>query len=219
MNLLAFDTTLGGCSVAIRSGGRLAAHRLEDIGRGHAEALLPMIEDARTETGMEFADFDALAVTLGPGTFTGVRVGLAAARALRMALGIPVVGLGTLHVLAGGGARAAGEGAPIAVAVDARRSEAYFQAFAPGLAPSGAPEILSLAEIAARLLGNPTVLVGSAAPLLSDVTGVRIAPGFEIPDAAVLAGLAEDIAATPAFADTGPPRAMYVRAPDARLPS
>ena len=215
MNLLAFDTTLAGCSVAIRSGGRLAARRFERIGRGHAEALLPMIEAARAEAGLDYRDFDALAVTLGPGTFTGVRVGLAAARALRLALDIPVVGLGTLHVLAGGGAAAAGAGRRIAAAVDARRSEAYFQAFAPGLAPLGEPEILLLADIAGRLRREPALVVGSGAPLLPPLPGVRIAEGNAAPDAAVLAALAEEFAGS-GDADDGPPRPIYVRAPDAR---
>ena len=90
MRVLGLDTTLGACSVGIIDGDRLLARRFEPMARGHAEALMPMVQAARREAGLKFADLDLLAVTIGPGTFTGVRVGLAATSGLGLASGRPL---------------------------------------------------------------------------------------------------------------------------------
>ena len=92
MKTLAVDTALGACSVAITADGETLAHHWVAMPRGHAEALAPMVEQAMAEAGFAFADLDRLAVTTGPGTFTGQRVGLAFMRGLRIALGKPLIG-------------------------------------------------------------------------------------------------------------------------------
>src|SRR6266404_2143129 len=104
MLLLAIDTAGPDCAVALArsgaDGGKILVRTSERIGRGRAERLMPMIESALAEAGADFADLDRVAVTTGPGSFTGVRVGIAAARGLALALDIPAVGVRSLDALA-----------------------------------------------------------------------------------------------------------------------
>ncbi|HVU20591.1 MAG TPA: tRNA (adenosine(37)-N6)-threonylcarbamoyltransferase complex dimerization subunit type 1 TsaB, partial [Rhizomicrobium sp.] len=100
MKILAVDTALGACSVAITEGDRTLAHCREFMDRGHAEALAPMVENAMRDANQSFTSLDRLAVTTGPGTFTGQRVGLAFMRALRVALHRPLIGITTLAAMA-----------------------------------------------------------------------------------------------------------------------
>ncbi|MCH7931874.1 MAG: tRNA (adenosine(37)-N6)-threonylcarbamoyltransferase complex dimerization subunit type 1 TsaB, partial [Proteobacteria bacterium] len=93
MNVLALDTATAACSVALWSDGTVLAQRFATMARGHAEALMPMVEAVMAEAGLAFADLDLVATTVGPGTFTGLRVGLAAARGLALAGGLPIVGV------------------------------------------------------------------------------------------------------------------------------
>ena len=96
MKLLAIDTALGGCSVALLDGDKILSHIFEAMDRGHAERLAPMVQDAMRHAGAEFPVLTHLAVTTGPGTFTGQRVGLAFMRGLRLALKLPLTGVTTL---------------------------------------------------------------------------------------------------------------------------
>src|ERR1700733_13266955 len=98
MKVLAVDTALGACSVAVLGGEKILSHRFEEMARGHAEALAPMVESAMA--GIAFDSLDRLAVTTGPGTFTGQRVGLAFMRGLRIALRKPLIGVTTLEAMA-----------------------------------------------------------------------------------------------------------------------
>ena len=124
MKILAVDTALGACSVALLEDDRLIAHIFEPMERGHAERLAPMVDEAMKQAGVEFAALNRLAVTVGPGTFTGQRVGLAFMRGLRLALHIPLTGVTTLEAMAM--AAMAETGLPKAAAIhDARRAEAY----------------------------------------------------------------------------------------------
>ena len=100
MKLLAVDTALGGCSVALLDGDRILAHIFEAMDRGHAERLAPMVDEAMRAAVTDFSDLTHLAVTTGPGTFTGQRVGLAFMRGLRLALHIPLTGVTTLEAIA-----------------------------------------------------------------------------------------------------------------------
>ena len=100
MLILAFDTSQAACSVAISYKDHLLAKDFKPMRRGHAENLLPMIERVRNQADISYDQLDLIAVTTGPGTFTGVRVGLAAARALSLALDVSLLGVSTLEVLA-----------------------------------------------------------------------------------------------------------------------
>ena len=146
MNILAFDTTLGACSAAVfdSAANRVLASEFAAMQRGHAEALMPMVARVMAASALSFTDIDRFAVTLGPGSFTGVRVGVAAARALALACARPAIGIGTLEALAaslpaaarlpaacapGSGAQAAAADGAFAIALDARRGEVYVQPF------------------------------------------------------------------------------------------
>ena len=213
MRILAMDTCLAACSAAIWQDGTVIARQWRAMPRGHAEALLPMVEALRAETGLDYDGFDRLAVSIGPGSFAGVRVGLAAARGICAARGLPLAGVGTLELLAA----CVQEEEPFAVALDARNAQVYFQAFAQGgaLCP---PELLSLSGAAQQVMQLQGVqhIFGSGADLLAPLCGAGIRSGLVelLPDAAVLAGLAAT--REPQAAETVAP--LYLRPPDAKLP-
>lgn len=221
MNMLAFDTCFGACSVAATwraPEGRAGAYRFERLVRGHAERLTPMLGEAMGEAPFGFSDIGLIVVTTGPGTFTGQRVGIAAARALSLATGAPVGTLSSLAVMAYTAAHeipADVAGKVLAVAVDARRGEIYFQSFVgPDWAPLGAPE-LTTPSAAARALGaRETIAVGSGAEALADA-----ARGFGHTVAARLGALEPNvrfIAEGAVAPDPAPPRPLYLRPPDAK---
>jgi tRNA threonylcarbamoyladenosine biosynthesis protein TsaB len=209
MIVLGLDTCLTACSVAVSDGARVLAHESEDMARGHQERLAPMVQRVMAEAALPFSRLERIGVTVGPGSFTGLRVGLAFAKGLGAALGAPVAGVGVLEVLA-----AAAEGLVFA-AVDARRDQVYLQGFEGGRALM-APDALELGTAAARVAeiaaDRPVTLVGSGAPLLADVAPaarVLVPAGA---DARLVARLAAARAPAPA-------RPLYLRAPDARLPA
>lgn len=213
MRILGLDTCLGACSVAVWEDGVVLAREWQAMQRGHAEALPPMLERVRLRAGLVYADFDRLAVSIGPGSFAGVRVGLAAARGICVARALPLVGVGTLELLA-----AALEGeAMLGVALDARNEQIYFQAFegARALCP---PALLGLREAAAYVRGvAPMRLIGGGADALASQCGggVRVSHMDLLPDAAILAALAAGREACAGY-EVLP---LYLRAPDARLPA
>ncbi len=208
MKLLAVDTALGACSVAILDGDNVMAHVFEAMERGHAEALAPMVETAMHDARLDFAKLDRLAVTTGPGTFTGQRVGLAFMRGLRVALKRSLVGVTTLAAM---GAQAMAETGLIAYAAlhDARRGEVYLQT--SGSEPAVLPFDDALAEIARR--EGRFALAGTAAKGAAERLKNGVLSSVRQPDALWVARLAATMA------DPGaPPRPLYLRAPDAKLP-
>ena len=207
MNLLAIDTALEKCSVGIAAEGRPSVLLSETLGRGHAERLFGMIASAMAEAGLDFPRIDRIAVTVGPGSFTGVRVGIAAARGLALVLGCPVAGIGTLDVLSAAARERAGP-CPVLAVIDARRGEIYAEAFDQHGAPLSAP------AAGAPLLTPGMVLAGSGARLVAAALAtpdVRIVHEDSAPDigALVRLGLA-------APAPSGAPRPLYIRPPDAK---
>ncbi|MBV9044956.1 MAG: tRNA (adenosine(37)-N6)-threonylcarbamoyltransferase complex dimerization subunit type 1 TsaB [Alphaproteobacteria bacterium] len=211
MKLLAIDTALGACSVAILDGDTVLAHRLVLMDRGHAEALAPMVEDAMAEAKLAFAVLSRLAVTTGPGTFTGQRVGLAFMRGLRVALHKPLTGISTLAAM--GEAALAETKLPTAAALhDARRDEVYLQLVG---AQINGPEVLTFSDAVAKIasLGN-LALAGTAAPAAKEKLPRATLSSIRQPDALWVARLAQRVPAS----DT-PPKPLYLRAPDAKLPT
>lgn len=209
MITLAIDTALDTCSAALLDGERVLAARSEEMARGHQERLAPLVAELMTEAGIGFERLDRIGVTVGPGSFTGLRVGLAFAKGLGVALDVPVVGVGTLAAMG------AGTSGFVAVAVDARRDQIYLQAFRDGQ-PLGAPEALAAGDAARGLIdidpAGPGVIVGSGALLLADA----------FPNAATDPRAGADpvwVARLAAAADPAPPRPIYLRAPDAKLPA
>jgi tRNA threonylcarbamoyl adenosine modification protein YeaZ len=212
MRLLAIDTAWEASSVAVMDGDRLVV-RSENIGRGHAEILMRQIEAAMAEAGVAFAALDRIAVTIGPGSFTGLRIGIAAARGVALVTGKPAIGIGVLAVHAVT-ARHNAKPAPVLAVLAAGRGELYGQRFAAGGAPLDAPHAAS-PEVFAASLERDTVLAGSGADLVIAALPMderpRVAHRRSAPDVAVLAGIA---ATAPAGAE--PPRPLYIRPPDAK---
>jgi tRNA threonylcarbamoyladenosine biosynthesis protein TsaB len=212
MTVLAIDTCLDACQAAVLMADGRSVVRSEPMARGHQERLAPLVAEVMDEAGAAFADLARIGVTIGPGSFTGLRVGLAFAKGLSLATGAPCVGVGVLEALA----HSRAGGGFTAVAIDARRGQVYLQAFIDGHAAM-APDVLETATAAARLAelwtGGSASLLGSGAPLLAGVLPAAETPALAWPDPLAVARLA--LAARPPIP---PPRPLYLRAPDARLP-
>ena len=142
MMLLGFDTATTACSAALWAEGAVRAHRRIEAAGTHAEALVPMLCEVAAEAGTELGRMDRFAVTVGPGSFTGIRIGLATARGLALALGRPLVGLSTLEVLAAGVPAQERDG-PVLAALDAGSGRLYAQLFDRSLRPLRAPEAVT----------------------------------------------------------------------------
>lgn len=225
MRVLAIDTALGACSACVLDSGETTPLAGEQVAmdRGHAEALMPMIERVMAAIDGGFASLDRVAVTIGPGSYTGLRVGVAAARAIAFAAEIPAVGVTTLAATA---APLIGResGRVIAAALDARHGQVWFQA----LNGQGRP-LVSIRQVshrdAARAIGaGPVSLVGSAAAAIANEAwaiglDALVIDDRKAPDIAWVARLG--LIADP---QSAPPRPLYLKAPEttpqdrARLP-
>lgn len=212
MKILAIDTANNRCSAAVLVGSDEAVFaRSEELNRGHAERLMGMIEEVLAEAGLSLDAMDRIAVTCGPGSFTGLRVGMSVARGLGLALDVPVVGVSTLAAIAEGmrdGQRA------VAVALSARNEEVYAQKFAADGTPDGEPAVVILEDFAGDLSVD-MLLAGSAACRLAELRDDMAAPVSDgtsgSADIVAVARLALK-AAEPA----GPPTPLYLRPPDAK---
>jgi tRNA threonylcarbamoyl adenosine modification protein YeaZ len=227
MRLLAIDTSLHACSACLFDPGKPEDMRRETLAmeRGHAEALMPMIERIMSGRGLEvagvgasagadFAGVDRIAVTIGPGSYTGLRVGISAARALGLALAKPVVGVTTLSALA---APLVGRdsGRLITAAIDARHGSVYVTVLNTDGKPVVAPRLASLRDAARAIGAGPTAIVGSGARLVAqEAWGMGldavVIEGSEAPDILWVARLG--LLAQP---NAQPPRPLYLKAPEA----
>jgi len=215
MKILAVDTCLGACSAAILDGENTLAHRFDLMDRGHAEALAPMVQNAMQEAGIAYEALDRLAVTVGPGTFTGQRVGLAFMRGMRVALKKPLIGVTSLETMIAQTASETGV-TRIAALHDARRDEVYLEIVRDS-EKFAEPQVLKFDDamvMLADLAGEAQIaLCGTAAPRALDVLQGAVLSDVRQPDALWAARLAASRPAT----DTAP-RPLYLRAPDAKLP-
>ncbi|MFT4954185.1 MAG: tRNA threonylcarbamoyladenosine biosynthesis protein TsaB [Brevundimonas sp.] len=208
MKTLIIDTALGACTAVAADGARVVAAETEDMARGHQERLGGMVRAAMARAGWSFEDLDRIAVTTGPGSFTGLRVGLAFAQGLGLALDRPVTGLSTLAALARDAQAAPGDA--VWALIDARRGQVYGQRFMDH-GPKDGPAALSIEDAATRIAGETggVTLVGSGAALVTADGASVIDRAAPSPDA--LARLAAD-------QPEGEARPLYLRAPDAKLP-
>ena len=219
MLILAIDTALDACSAGIldTDAGKLIAQESQAMKRGHAEALMPLIARVIKGAGIAFASLDRIAVTTGPGSFTGLRVGLSAARGIALAADRPVVGLTTLAAYAAPVVTQNVEH-PVISAIDARHDHAYFQVVSGDGRSLIRPRVAPIEEaLRASRFGAPH-LVGNAAGILADRWPTDALPPFRVdaqpaPDIEWVAWLGA--AVNP---DTAPARPYYQRAPDAKLP-
>lgn len=216
MRVLAIDTALGQCAACLLDTNDpepIAAEAIR-MDRGHAEALLPLIDRVVSRVEGGFATIDEVAVTIGPGSFTGLRVGIAAARAIGVAVGCTVVGVTTLSALMAPLLEGATAGLIVA-AIDARGGRIYGQALAASGRVIVPPGLLTIREVVRALGSGPVVAVGSgAAALVQEALSVGVEarrhPGSDLPDLAWVARLAA--AADP---EEALPRPFYLAAPGA----
>ncbi len=190
--------------------------------RGQSERLVPMIEEVMSEGGLGYAALDAVAVTLGPGGFTGVRIGLATARALALACARPVIGVSSFEAVAAAVPDDERQGRALAVLIDAKRSDLYAQSFGVGLAPLGEPRAVVPAALDAFLAPGPLTLAGDAVEqargaLEAAGRDLRLASSPGVADAARVAALAARRPLPAAAA--APPQPIYLRPPDVTVPA
>jgi tRNA threonylcarbamoyladenosine biosynthesis protein TsaB len=214
--ILAIDTALGACSVCVCEEGTPTPIEMESVEMttGHAEAIMPMIERVMNKIEGRFASLHRVAVSIGPGSFTGLRIGIAAARGIGMAAGIPVVGVSTLSAYAAPLINAEEPGV-IAVGIDARHGSLFFQAFTAAGRTIVLPRVITVKE-ASRVVGSgPVRIAGSGAPALAVETmalGLKVSIA-DLGPAADVAWIARlGFAADPATALAKP---MYLRPPGA----
>jgi len=217
MFILAIDTALAACSVAVldaESDSIVAGDSLL-MERGHAEALIPLVEQVMRDAGLDFEHLSRIAVTVGPGSFTGLRVGLSAARGFGLTANRPVVGVTTLAALAAP-FLAHDDALPVVSAIDARHGHVYLQMFGVGGRTLISPRATSVREAARAVAIGTARLVGSGAGLIADAWPAGEHPPVSVdvvpaPDVAWVARLG--VAADPEAAE---PKPFYLRPPDAK---
>jgi tRNA threonylcarbamoyladenosine biosynthesis protein TsaB len=219
MRVLAIDTALEACAAAVLdTRGEIVSRETKPMVRGHAEALMPLVKRVMERSGFGFADLTRIAVTVGPGSFTGLRVGIAAARGLALATGKPALGLTTLSAFAAP-LIAEDDTTPVVSVVDARHDHVYLHIIGAGGRTLVSPRLASMRDaVRACITSRAPRVVGNAAALLAGNW-----PSRERAPASVHQQAAPDIhwvaqlgAAAPESA--GPPRPLYLRAADAQAP-
>jgi tRNA threonylcarbamoyladenosine biosynthesis protein TsaB len=218
MRVLAIDTALAACSAAVvdTAYGGMQASQSVPMVRGHAEALMPLVARVMKEAGLQFPDIDRVVVTTGPGSFTGLRVGIAAARGIALAADKPALGVSTLAAYAASHLADDKETTPVIAAIDARHQHVYLQVFGLGGRVLLTPQLATLAEAVRAAAEAPCRIVGSAAQAVAD----RLTKGAAAPvlidarDAPDIAWVARVGAVLPE--GQSPPKPQYLRPPDAQ---
>ena len=217
MRVLAIDTALEACAAAVldTDHGEITASETLSMVRGHAEAVMPLVARVMGSAGIAFADLDRIAVTTGPGSFTGLRVGISAARGIALAAGKPAIGLSTLAGFAAP-LIAEDDSTNVVAAIDARHDHVYLQIFGTGGRTLVAPRVATLRDAVRAAITGPTRVVGSAANQVAGAWPRGVEPPLLVeqrgaPDIGWMARLGA------AAADGhGPPKPLYLRAPDAQ---
>lgn len=205
LKLIAFDTSAAHCAAALLFGDRITI-RVDEMAKGQAEHLMPMLEEILHTEGLVWRDLDAIGVGTGPGNFTGIRISVAAARGLALGLGKPAIGVSGLE------AQAYGLQRPVLSCLDARRDRAYVQMF--GTDKKSDPELCDISEEGLRsYLGASPSTVGPLADTIGEILGVSITQ----PRVPMIEGIAR-IAATRIGHDNTRPAPLYIRAADAAPP-
>ena len=222
--ILAIDSATSGCSVCVSNKDGPLAKIVKEMSRGQAEVLIPMAEAVLKEASVTPQDLDVIAVTNGPGAFTGLRIGLAGARGLALALNIPCVGITTLEVLAAATPRKERTDKVILACVESKRADIYVQTFAADLSPLSEPLALAgpaLFEFCKDIGG--LLLVGDAAGRAHEMLAGRAADivlssASPLPDPVLIAQLAQRCIDQGRLDRTATPEPLYLRPPDAKLP-
>lgn len=231
MYILALDTACGRCSVAVYGDGEERSFLVSEQATRQAEQLIPMIEQALEQAEIGYSDLDVVAVTIGPGSFTGVRIGLATARGIALASGTPLMGITTLECMAYAALPDTSDDLRVlAVAQDARRDQFYFQCFDRSLNVIDEPVLVDTDEIALRIMeegaGGVTVISDqwqNVASQLQEDTAIEVFRSDVTADAALLARRAYERITQqdeqPSAEYARHVRPLYIRPPDAKLPN
>ncbi|MGJ4993016.1 tRNA (adenosine(37)-N6)-threonylcarbamoyltransferase complex dimerization subunit type 1 TsaB [Bradyrhizobium sp. HKCCYLS3077] len=220
MLILAIDTALDHCAAGVLNtdSAEMIAQETLPMKRGHAEALMPLLARVMQQSGIGFADLDRIAVTTGPGSFTGLRVGLSAARGIGLAAHKPVVGVTTLSAYAAPVVSEDGA-SPVISAIDARHEHVYYQVVSGSGEELVPPQVAAIDDVLAAARHGAPHLVGNAAAILAGRWPAEIGAPVAVdtqsgPDIVWVAWLGA--AADPAQA---PARPFYLRAPDVKPPA
>jgi tRNA threonylcarbamoyladenosine biosynthesis protein TsaB len=216
MRVLAIDTALEACSAAVLdTSGGITASETAVMTRGHAEALMPLIARVMIRAGIEFGDLDRIAVTTGPGSFTGLRVGISAARGIALAAGKSAIGLSTLAGFAAP-LIADDDSTQVVAAIDARHDHIYLQVFGVNGRTLVGPRTATVRDAARAAMTAPARIIGSAAKKLAAAWPKGAEPPLLVeqlgaPDIDWIARLGAAAAEA-----RSPPKPLYLRAPDAQ---
>ncbi|CDX15942.1 Peptidase M22 glycoprotease [Mesorhizobium sp. SOD10] len=213
MKLLAVDCAANLCAACVYDvgAGMELGREVRDLGKGHAEHLMAVIETALQIGGTGYPDLNAVAVSIGPGSFTGLRVGVSTARGLALALKIPAIGVTTLEALATEGANAF-PGRAVLAALDAGREEIHAALYDGTLAETYGPSVVTLSEAATMAIDAEAVLVGTAAPLVAQAAG----RAFDTGPVAATADIATYARLAAAKRPGEKPKPLYLRGADAK---
>ena len=181
------------------------------MSEGHAEALMPLVLETLEAAGLGFDSLVRIAVGVGPGSFTGIRIALATARGLALAAGIEAVGVDSFSAVAAAVDPALRQGRSLLVAIDSRRSEIFGQYYDSSGALRGEALVLTPADLVALRPSGPLLLAGDGAKLLPEIADSIRVSGPGRPDAAAIASIAA------AGLGLRPPRPLYLRAPDVTM--
>ena len=228
MNIIALDTVAGASSVAIFSDGKKVCNHRKVLDRGHAEVLIPMMKEAISSVSFEFLDLDLIAVTVGPGSFTGIRVGLATARSLSVAAKVPVIGVTSFEAVAASITEKEWAGVPVLIALETRRDDFYLQMFNEARARLGEPKAVGRPDIVSYVshqLGLQTdiLVAGDGAERAVSEIGdrserfkCRLASSLVGPDAIQVAEIAQESHLSGHACLPAEP--FYLRAPHVQVP-
>lgn len=211
--ILACDTANGSCSVALIKDNAIIAFKEELQASKQAEQLLPLTEAALKESGLSYSDLDALATTIGPGSFTGVRIGLSAMQGIRLVTKLPLLGITTLQAVAAQELATNTDNHPICVILDARRGQLFTQNFASDLTPLSEASLISYKALAEHLPEKPFILAGTGVPLIANIEHIK-ANGTGIAHAKDAAIVAAKQFSSGSYSDATTP--LYIRKPDAK---
>jgi tRNA threonylcarbamoyl adenosine modification protein YeaZ len=214
MNILGIDTSLEACSVGLALGDQSNdIVRTETVGRGHDEHLFALVESVLGQAGLTVRDVDRFAVTIGPGSFTGIRVGVAAARGFALVANAPAVGLSTLAVHAEAASRTAHR-RPVLANLPAKGDEVFAQLFGADGRTLTEPAVMSPGDAAALAVDRGAVLAGAGSAMIaaaSPAAGLAVIHQRSAPDMVSLLRLAER-----ALMPQSSPKPLYVKPPDAK---
>lgn len=215
MILLAIDCAASLCAASVYDAGAGSelGRSVRDLGKGHAEHLMAVIDEALAEAGVGYADLGLVAVSTGPGSFTGVRVGVSAVRGLSLALKVSAVGVTTLEALAAETRAALGRRMVLA-ALDAGRGEIHAALYDETGAALREPAVLTLAEAAGLAVPGQVALAGTAARLIADAVGAD--KPFEFGPAGATADIGTYARLAAGKEQGERPKPVYLRAPDAK---